>query len=59
MKTGARYEKMKTIVRKRDIVYSGSVNPMLTDFGEASEVYQYSGRKYDSDWKCPLNFDKK
>ena len=54
MKTASRYEKMKTIVRKRDIAFSGSVNPMLTDFGEASEVYQYSGRKYDSDWKCPL-----
>ena len=42
MKTGARYEKMKMIVRKRDMIYSGSVNPMLTDFGEASEMYQYS-----------------
>lgn len=59
MKTAARYEKMKTIVRKRDMAFSGSVNPMLTDFGEASEVYQYSGRKYDSDWKCPLNFESK
>lgn len=54
MKTAARYEKMKMIVRKRDMAFSGSVNPMLTDFGEASEVYQYSGRKYDADWKCPL-----
>ncbi len=57
MKTTARYEKMKAIVRKRDIAYSGSVNPMLTDFGEASEVYQYSGRMYDDTWKCPLNFN--
>ncbi len=56
MKTAARYEKMKTIVRKRDIAFSGSVNPMLTDFGEASEVYQYSGRQYDNAWKCPLQF---
>lgn len=49
-----RYEKMKNIVRQRDILYSGSVNPMLADFGEASEVYQYSGRKYDDQWTCPL-----
>ncbi len=49
-----RYEKMKKIVRKRDIAYSGSVNPMLADFGDASEVYQYSGRKYDDTWQCPL-----
>ena len=49
-----RYENMKIAVRKRDIAYSGSVNPMLKDFGEASEVYQYSGLKYDNQWKCPL-----
>lgn len=56
MKKDARYEKMKTIVRKRDVSFSGSVNPMLTDFGEASEVYQYSGKNYDSQWQCPLPF---
>jgi FPC/CPF motif-containing protein YcgG len=45
---------MKNTVRKRDIAFSGSVNPMLQDFGESSEVYQYSGRKYDDSWQCPL-----
>lgn len=49
-----RYEKMKNIVRQRDILYSGSVNPMLADFGKASEVYQYSGGQYDGQWTCPL-----
>jgi FPC/CPF motif-containing protein YcgG len=53
-----RYEKMKNIVRKRDVEYSGSVNPMLKDFGAASEVYQYSGMKYNSDWKCPFKISK-
>ena len=48
------YHKMQQVVRKRDVVYSASVNPMLADFGEASEVFQYSGRQYDKDWKCPL-----
>ncbi|HSU29376.1 MAG TPA: guanitoxin biosynthesis heme-dependent pre-guanitoxin N-hydroxylase GntA [Chitinophagaceae bacterium] len=48
------YEKMKNTVRKRDIAYSGSVNPMLEDFGKASEATQYSGRKYDASWQCPL-----
>jgi uncharacterized protein len=48
------YEKMKNIIRRRDIVYSGSINPMLADFGESSEVYQYSGRQYDGEWICPL-----
>jgi FPC/CPF motif-containing protein YcgG len=49
-----RYEQLKNIIRKRDEIYSGSVNPVLDDFGEASEVYQYSGRKYDKQWQCPF-----
>jgi FPC/CPF motif-containing protein YcgG len=49
------YANMKNIIRKRDKAYSGSINPMLQDFGNSSEVYQYSGRKYDESWKCPLN----
>ncbi len=48
------YDKLKNIVRKRDLISSGTVNPMLEDFGNASEVFQYSGRHYNSDWKCPL-----
>ncbi len=51
------YDNMKSIVRQRDIVYSGSINPMLADFGQSSEVYQYSGRQYDSEWKCPLKIN--
>jgi uncharacterized protein len=49
-----RYTKMKKTVRKRDLLYSGSINPMLADFGDASEVYQYSGIEYTADWVCPL-----
>jgi uncharacterized protein len=49
------YEMIKEAIRKRDISYSGSVNPMLENFGKSSEVCQYSGRKYDNQWQCPLN----
>jgi hypothetical protein len=49
-----RYEKLKGVVRKRDVIFSGSVNPMLDDFGNSSEVSQYSGKRYDDKWKCPL-----
>jgi FPC/CPF motif-containing protein YcgG len=49
-----RYARMKEVVRRRDIAYSGSVNPMLEDYGSASEVFQYSGRQYRPDWICPL-----
>lgn len=49
------YVKMQQVVRMRDLVYSGSVNPMLSDFGNASEAMQYTGKQYDKSWKCPLN----
>jgi uncharacterized protein len=55
LRAAKRYESLKRAVRKRDIKFSGSVNPMLKDFGEASEVFQYSGMNYDSNWKCPLD----
>jgi uncharacterized protein len=48
------YEHMKQTVRYRDTKLSGSINPMLDDYGLSSETFQYSGRKYDSSWKCPL-----
>ena len=54
LRASSKYEAMKSTVRKRDIAFSGSVNPMLDDFGDASEAFQYSGRKYNDDWKCPL-----
>ncbi len=52
------YDKMKKIVRKLDTAYSGSVNPMLQDFGKLSESMQYSGRKLDESWQCPLKLNQ-
>jgi FPC/CPF motif-containing protein YcgG len=49
-----RFEKLKSVVRKRDMIFSGSINPMLDDFGNSSEAIQYSGKRHSSDWKCPL-----
>lgn len=53
------YESMKRVVRKRDLAYSGSINPMLTDFGEASDAVQYSGKFYSRDWQCPFKRNEK
>jgi FPC/CPF motif-containing protein YcgG len=58
LKTTSKYDNMKNAVRKRDIALSGSVNPMLKDFGKASEAFQYSGKKYDESWKCPLKINQ-
>lgn len=54
LRASNKYAAMKEAVRKRDVKLSGSVNPMLADFGESSEVFQYSGLQYDSNWKCPF-----
>ena len=32
----------------------GSINPMLSDFGEATEARQYSGRAVEDDWRAPF-----
>ena len=55
MKQTEQYNKIQKIVRKRDLYLSGSINPMLENYGTASEVYQYSGKQYDAQWQCPLN----
>jgi uncharacterized protein len=55
LKESGKYESFKHTVRERDMRYSGSINPMLRDFGTASEASQYSGKFYTEDWVCPLN----
>ncbi|UOE36313.1 YqcI/YcgG family protein [Hymenobacter monticola] len=54
IRANGRYDGLRDTIRKRDVAYSGSVNPMLQNFGEASEVYQYTGKVYDDAWKCPF-----
>lgn len=54
LRQNGKYEPMQKAIRNRDTLYSGSINPMLSDFGESSEAFQYSGRKYNEQWKCPL-----
>ncbi len=49
------YQKIRTKIRKRDIQLQGSINPMLENFGIASEVKQYSGKATDKTWKCPFH----
>ncbi len=48
------YDNVRDKIRERDIELQGSMNPMLHNFGEASEVRQYSGRKVGEEWKCPF-----
>ncbi|WP_299819777.1 guanitoxin biosynthesis heme-dependent pre-guanitoxin N-hydroxylase GntA [uncultured Pontibacter sp.] len=48
------YENMQKVIRDREVAYDGSVNPMLSNFGEGLEAPQYSGRQVDESWKCPF-----
>jgi len=54
LRSTGKYESMKQAVRRRDQEYSGSVNPMLVDFGVSSEAIQYSGKQYGDTWTCPF-----
>jgi len=49
------YQNIRNKIRKRDRVLQGSTNPMLENFGIASEVKQYSGRATNKEWKCPFH----
>ena len=59
MKETNKYEMIRKVVRKKDIALSGSVNPMLSDYGKSPETMQYSGKNYDVRWKCPLQTNHK
>ena len=48
------YQNVKGRIRERDEALQGHINPMLKDFGKASEARQYSGRAVGKDWKCPF-----
>lgn len=48
------YEKVRDKIRDRDIELQGHINPMLKNFGEASEAKQYSGKKVGKEWECPF-----
>lgn len=55
LKEDGRYDKLKAIIRRKELEINGSINPMLDDFGRSSEARQYSGRKLSDNWKCPFD----
>ncbi len=55
LKAEGRFERLRAMVRERDVALQGSTNPNLADFGHASEARQYSGRATDAAWQCPFH----
>lgn len=54
LRAGGRYEKLRSAIVERDIMFAGSSNPMLATYGQRSEARQYSGRVVSDDWVCPF-----
>ncbi len=59
LRADGRYGRMQAAIRERDVALQGSINPNLTDFGQASEARQYSGREVEPGWRCPLRVRSK
>ena len=57
MRADGRYQRFQSINRERELRAFGTINPMLRDFGTASEASQYSGRLVDEAWVCPMAKD--
>jgi FPC/CPF motif-containing protein YcgG len=55
LRAEGKFERLRTVVRERDVALQGTLNPNLADFGERSEARQYSGRRTESDWQCPFH----
>ncbi len=49
------FEKLKLQIRERDRALQGSYNPEMVGSKEVSEARQYSGRRNEENWSCPLN----
>lgn len=48
MRSKGVFNKVRTMIRLKDKLLQGSINPMLSDYGERSEIFQYIGRVYKS-----------
>lgn len=53
LRASGRFERMQRVIRRRDTELQGAPNPVLADFGTASEARQYSGRHVEDDWSAP------
>ena len=55
LRSEGKYSRFQDVIHTRDIALQGTPNPMLSNFGEASEARQYSGRAVGPEWQCPFH----
>jgi FPC/CPF motif-containing protein YcgG len=48
------FNKIRDAIRLKDKLLQGHINPMLNDFGEKTEVFQYLGKSYRESDTVPL-----
>jgi FPC/CPF motif-containing protein YcgG len=54
LRADGKWKHMQETIRRRDLELQGTINPMLSDFGERSEARQYSGRAVEENWRAPF-----
>lgn len=54
LRADGKWKRMQETIRARDLQLQGTINPMLSDFGEESEARQYSGRAVEENWRAPF-----
>ena len=54
LRVEGRFDRVQATIRDRDIMLQGNINPNLSNYGDASEAKQYSGRQVEDDWRCPF-----
>ncbi|MFB8038750.1 guanitoxin biosynthesis heme-dependent pre-guanitoxin N-hydroxylase GntA [Streptomyces sp. NPDC056004] len=54
LKQSGVYYGLQRRIRQREERLQHSINPNLTEFGEASDARQYSGSATDEQWRCPF-----
>lgn len=54
LRADGKWKRMQETIRQRDFELQGSINPMLSDFGEQSEARQYAGRAVEDNWRPPF-----
>lgn len=55
LRESGQFPRMRDQIRRRDEQLQGSLNPMIADYGQASEARQYSGRQVGPDWEAPFD----
>lgn len=54
LRADGQFERMRTMIRRRDERLQGTVNPMVEDYGTSSAARQYSGRAVGPQWRAPF-----